>query len=140
MRRLPFVKLWITEGFVLNAKKRKKRLKKKQHVAELKEVKLSVRIDVGDLNTKCKQTREFISAGNKVKVSVKFRGRELQHTELGFDVLDNFCNLCKEFAEKDGAPALEGRQVSVVLVKKGSKLLDKSKLAVKNKKDGSDLS
>ena len=48
--------------------------------------------------------------------------------------------LFKEFAEKDGAPALEGRQVSVVLVKKGSKLLDKSKLAVKNKKDGSDLS
>ena len=107
---------------------------------ELKEVKLSVRIDVGDLNTKCKQTREFISAGNKVKVSVKFRGRELQHTELGFDVLDNFCNLCKEFAEKDGAPALEGRQVSVVLVQKGSKLLDKSKLAVKNKKDDSNLS
>ena len=120
--------------------KKEKEAKKKQHVAELKEVKLSVRIDVGDLNTKCKQTREFISAGNKVKVSVKFRGRELQHTELGFDVLDNFCNLCKEFAEKDGAPALEGRQVSVVLVKKGSKLLDKSKLAVKNKKDGSDLS
>lgn len=136
----PVCKIMDYGKFCFERKKKEKEAKKKQHVAELKEVKLSVRIDVGDLNTKCKQTREFISAGNKVKVSVKFRGRELQHTELGFDVLDNFCNLCKEFAEKDGAPALEGRQVSVVLVKKGSKLLDKSKLAVKNKKDGSDLS
>ena len=132
----PVCKIMDYGKFCFERKKKEKEAKRKQHVVELKEVKLSVRIDVGDLNTKCKRTKEFISAGNKVKVSVKFKGRELQHTDLGFDVLNNFCNLCKEFAEQDGSPALEGRQVSVMLVKKGSKLVDRSKLSVKNKKGG----
>jgi len=121
--------------FCFDRKKKEKEAKKKQRTIEIKEIKLSVRIDVGDLNTKCNRTREFISAGNKVKVSVKFRGRELQHTELGFDVLSKFYKLCKDFAEQDGRPALEGKQVSVILVKKNSKSLDKNKFSGKNKRE-----
>lgn len=131
----PVCKIMDYGKFCFDRKKKEKEAKKKQRTIEIKEIKLSVRIDVGDLNTKCNRTREFISAGNKVKVSVKFRGRELQHTELGFDVLSKFYELCKDFAEQDGKPALESKQVSVVLVQKNSKSLDKNKFSGKNKRE-----
>lgn len=129
----PVCKIMDYGKFCFERKKKEKEAKKKQRIIEIKEIKLSVRIDVGDLNTKCNRARDFISAGNKVKVSVKFRGRELQHTELGFGILNKFYELCKDFAEQDGKPALEGKQVSVVLVKKNSKSLDKNKFSDKNK-------
>ena len=129
----PVCKIMDYGKFCFERKKKEKEAKKKQRTVEIKEIKLSVRIDVGDLNTKCNRTRDFISAGDKVKVSVKFRGRELQHAELGFDILNKFYELCKDFAEQDGKPAFEGRQVSVILVKKNSKSLDKDKVSGKNK-------
>lgn len=126
----PVCKIMDYGKFCFERKKKEKEAKKKQHTVELKEIKLSVRIDVGDLNTKCSRAKDFISDGNKVKVSVKFRGRELQHTDLGFGVLNRFCALCKDFAECEGKATMEGRQVSVVLVKKGLRLSDKNKTSI----------
>ena len=117
----PVCKIMNYGKFCFERKKREKEAKKKQRTVEIKEIKLSVRIDVGDLNTKCKRTKDFISDGNKVKVSVKFRGREFQHTDLGFNVLKKFCDLCKDFADQEGTPKLEGKQVSIMLVKKDSR-------------------
>ena len=127
----PVCKIMNYGKFCFERRKREKEAKKKQHTVDIKEIKLSVGIGIGDLNTKCKRTKDFISDGNKVKVSVKFKGRELQHTDLGFNVLKKFCDLCKDFADKEGTPALEGRQVSVMLAKKdsNSKSLDKNKLS-----------
>ena len=122
----PVCKIMNYGKFCFERKKREKEAKKKQRTVELKEIKLSVGIGIGDLNTKRNRAKDFISNGNKVKVSVRFRGREFQHVNLGFGVLKKFCDLCKDFADQDGSPITESKQISVILTKKDSKSCDKN--------------
>ncbi|MBQ3166261.1 MAG: translation initiation factor IF-3 [Clostridia bacterium] len=95
--------------------KKQKEAKKNQKVIELKEIWLSMTIDVGDLNVKAKQTLKFLAAGNKVKVSIKLRGRQNAHSSMGIDVMTKFFELVKENAVMERKPLLEGRNILMIL-------------------------
>ena len=101
--------------------KREKEAKKNQHVVEIKEVRMSPGIDVGDFNTKLKNAQKFLADGNRVKISVRFRGREMAHTEIGRDLLVRFADQCAEAATLDKEPKLEGRNMSIFLSPKTGK-------------------
>ena len=95
--------------------KKQKEAKKNQKVVELKEVWLSMTIDVGDLNVKARQTQKFLTAGNKVKVSIRMRGRQNAHSALGLDVMIRFFELVKDVAVMEKKPLLEGRNILMIL-------------------------
>ena len=76
--------------------KREKEARKNQHVMEVKEIRLSLNIDVADFQTKAKHAAKFLQAGNKVKVSIRFRGREMGHPEIGLDTMKRFAEVCAE--------------------------------------------
>ena len=95
--------------------KKEKEAKKKQQVVETKEIQLSCRIDVNDFNTKVNHAHRFLSGGDKVKVMVRFRGRQLSHTELGAELLKKFEEACAEKGTVDKAPAMEGRSMIMFL-------------------------
>lgn len=95
--------------------KKEKEAKKKQQVVEIKEIQLSCRIDVNDFNTKVNHAHRFLSGGDKVKVMVRFRGRQLSHTELGAELLKKFEEACAEKGTVDKAPAMEGRSMIMFL-------------------------
>lgn len=97
-----------------------KEAKKKQKTVEVKEIRLSPNIDVNDLNTKMNQTRKFLTSGNKVKVSVRFRGRELAHTASGKVILDQFAEKVSDIAVIDKPAKLEGRSMVMFLSEKRS--------------------
>ncbi len=96
--------------------KREKEARKNQRVIEIKEIRLTPNIDIGDLNTKVKNACRFLQDGNKVKVSVRFRGREVTHASLGQDhLLHRFAELCSECSTVEKQPKLEGRQMLMFL-------------------------
>ena len=95
--------------------KREKENRRNQKVTELKEVGLSVTIDVGDLNVKARQTMKFLDAGNKVKVSIRLRGRQMAHASLGVDVMKRFFGMLEGQAVMDKAPVQEGRNIIMML-------------------------
>lgn len=111
--------------------KRDKEARKKQKVVEIKEVRMSLTIDTHDLETKRKNAVKFLKAGDKVKVSIRFRGREMSHKELGKELLDRFCEGCKEWGTADRSSKMEGRNMTVVL--SPNSISNKSK---KSKKEG----
>lgn len=95
-----------------------KEAKKKQKVMETKEVRLSPNIDVNDLNTKVNQARKFLSKGDKVKVSLRFRGREMAHVNVGKEILDSFYEKLSDIAVVDKPAKLEGRSMVMFLAEK----------------------
>ena len=95
--------------------RKEKEAKKKQKTVEVKEVRLSPNIDVNDLNTKVNNAKKFIAKGNKVKVTLRFRGREMAHMQSSKHILDDFADMLKEVASIEKAPKLEGRSMSMVL-------------------------
>ena len=95
--------------------KKEKEAKKNQRVIEVKEIRMSPSIDTNDLNTKLKNAQKFLADGDRVKVSVRFRGREMAHTEIGEVLLKDFAAKCTEIANLDKAPKLEGRSMSIFL-------------------------
>ena len=101
--------------------KREKEAKKNQKVMDIKEVRLSLNIDTGDFNTKVNHALRFLRDGNKVKVSIRFRGREMAHTEHGLDVMQRFAEACSENGSVEKAAKLEGRSMLMFLVPKASK-------------------
>ncbi len=101
--------------FCFERDKREKEAKKKQVTVKVKEVQLSCRIEQHDFDTRVNQAKRFLSDGNKVKVVVRFRGREMTHTELGRDVILSFMDALKGFGASDKKPTLDGRYMSVVL-------------------------
>ena len=101
--------------------RKEKEAKKKQKVIEIKEVRLSPNIDTNDLNTKIKAAQKFLQDGNRVKVSVRFRGREMAHTNLGEKLLMDFADACAEIASMEKNPKLEGRFMAMFLAPKNSK-------------------
>lgn len=117
----PVCKLMDYGKFRFEQSKREKEARKNQHVVEIKEVRMSPGIDVGDFNTKLKNAQKFLSEGNRVKVSVRFRGREMAHTEIGRDLLLRFAQQASELAAMEKDPKLEGRSMSIFLSPKAGR-------------------
>ncbi len=95
--------------------KREKEAKKKQTVIEIKELQLTCKIGQHDIDTKLKHARRFIGDGNKVRIIVKYQGREMQHTEIGVDLLNSFLSSLSDIAAADKQPVLEGRNLTVTI-------------------------
>lgn len=95
--------------------KKEKEAKRKQQVVEIKEVQLSCKIDTHDFETKARRALGFLSDGNKVKVVLRFKGREMAHQNIGRDVLLRFEEYCKELGSVDKRPTLEGRQMTMMI-------------------------
>ncbi len=117
----PVCKIMDYSKFCYDQKKREKDAKKNQKVVEIKEIRMSPSIDTNDLNTKIKRATKFLSDGNRVKVSVRFRGREMAHTNLGEKLLMDFAEACSEVANMEKNPKLEGRFMAMFLTPKNSK-------------------
>ena len=98
-----------------------KQARKNQSKVETKEMKFRPKIDVGDYTTKKKHVMRFLEAGNKVKITIMFRGREMAHTDIGRDLLVKFAEDCAEVAALDKEPKLEGRHMSIFLSPKTAK-------------------
>ena len=98
--------------------RKEKEAKKKQKTVEVKEVRLSPNIEANDLNTKVNNAKKFISKGNKVKVTLRFRGREMAHMQQSKHILDDFAQMLEDVAIIEKAPKLEGRSMSMVLTEK----------------------
>lgn len=101
--------------------KREKEAKKNQRVIEIKEIRLSPNIDVHDFDTKVGHARRFLTAGNKIKVSIRFRGREMTHTDLGLTIMAQFAEKCGDIASVEKPAKLEGRQMLMFLAPKSAK-------------------
>ena len=117
----PVCKIMDYSKFCYDQKKREKDAKKNQKVVELKEIRMSPSIDTNDFNTKVKNAQKFLKEGNRVKVSVRFRGREMAHTNLGEKLLMDFAEACAELASMEKNPKLEGRFMGMFLAPKSSK-------------------
>ena len=117
----PVCKLMDYGKFKFEQAKREKEAKKNQHVVEVKEVRMSPGIDVGDFNTKLRSAQKFLAEGNRVKVTVRFRGREMAHTDIGRNLLLDFAQQCGDLAVLDKEPRLEGRHMSIFLSAKSGK-------------------
>ena len=117
----PVCKIMDYSKFCYDQKKREKDARKNQKVVEIKEIRMSPSIDTNDLNTKIKSALKFLGDGNRVKVSVRFRGREMAHTDLGEKLLMNFAEACSEAATMEKNPKLEGRFMAIFLAPKNSK-------------------
>ena len=111
----PVCKIMDYGKFRFEQAKREKEARKNQRVVEIKEIRLTPNIDIGDLNTKVKNACRFLKDGDKVKVSVRFRGREVTHSSLGQDLLHRFAKLCSECSTVEKQPKLEGRQMLMFL-------------------------
>ena len=111
----PVCKIMDYGKFRFEQAKREKEARKNQRVVEIKEIRLTPNIDIGDLNTKVKNACRFLKDGDKVKVSVRFRGGEVTHSSLGQDLLHRFAELCSECSTVEKQPKLEGRQMLMFL-------------------------
>ena len=98
--------------------KREKENRKNQRVIEIKEIRLSLNIDTHDFETKVNHAHKFLKAGNKVKVSIRFRGREMAHPQIGEVSMKRFAEACEEFATVEKPAKLEGRQMLMFLAPK----------------------
>lgn len=117
----PVCKLMDYGKFKFEQTKREKEARKNQHVVEIKEVRMSPGIDVNDFNVKLRNAQKFLAEGNRVKVTVRFRGREMAHTDIGKGLLLKFAEQCAEVATLDKDPKLDGRHMSIFLSPKIAK-------------------
>ena len=117
----PVCKIMDYGKFRFEQLKKEKEAKKNQRVVEVKEIRMSPSIDTNDLNTKVKNAMKFLKDGNRVKVTVRFRGREMAHTSLGEVLLMQFGESCAEVATVEKGAKLEGRNMSMFLSPKNSK-------------------
>lgn len=98
--------------------RKEKEAKKKQKTVDVKEVRLSPNIDTNDLNTKMNNARKFLGKGNKVKVTLRFRGREMAHVQQSRHILDDFAEALSDIASVEKPAKMEGRSMSIVLTEK----------------------
>ena len=111
----PVCKIMNYGKFKFEQAKREKENRKNQKVVEIKEIYLSMTIDVGDLNVKAKKTLEMLGDGNKVKVSIRMRGRQMAHASMGVDVMRRFFDMLGGKAVMDKEPKTEGRNILMIL-------------------------
>lgn len=117
----PVCKIMDYSKYRFEQAKREKEQKKNQRVVEIKEVRLSLNIDKHDFDTKVNQAKKFLSQANKVKVTIRFRGREMAHPENGLVIMNNFSQACQEVSSVEKAPKLEGRSMMMFLAPKTTK-------------------
>lgn len=101
--------------------KRDKEARKSQKIIEVKEVGLKLTTDVHDFDVKVRSALRFLEDGDRVKVNIRFRGREMTHTNQGYDVMQRFAEACVEFGELDKAPRMEGRNMVMYLMPRKDK-------------------
>ena len=111
----PVCKIMDYGKFCFDRDKREKEARKKQQTVELKEIQLSCRIDTHDFETKARHAVRFLSEGNKVRVVMKFKGREMSHQNIGQEVLEKFKDACAEVGTVEKKPVLDGRFLSIVI-------------------------
>ncbi len=119
----PVCKLMDYKKYKYEKSKKEKDALKKQRAAmqNLKEFRLSAQIDVGDFETKIKQVTKYLEKGDKIKLSIRFKGRQMAHTELGSDVLVKFANRLADISEIEQEPKLDGRSMTMLLIPKKTK-------------------
>jgi len=106
--------------------KREKEARRHQHIVEVKEIRMSPSIGINDFNVKLNHGKKFLKEGDRLKVTVRFRGREMAHTDIGEKLLQKFAAECAEFGTVDKNPKLEGRHMSMFLTPKANKQSDKT--------------
>ena len=111
----PVCKIMNYGKFKFEQAKKEKENRKNQKVIEVKEIYLSMTIDIGDLNVKAKKTMEILGDGDKVKVSIRMRGRQMAHATMGVDVMNKFFGMLDGKAVMDKAPKTEGRNITMIL-------------------------
>ena len=114
----PVCKVMDYNKFKYEKKKKEKEAMKKQKAnrSELKEYRLSPVIDVGDFETKLKNATKYLEKGDRIKLSIRFKGRQMAHTELGAEVMERFYDRVKDIATMDQKPKLDGRNMSCILI------------------------
>ena len=117
----PVCKILDHGKFKFEAQKKAAKAKKKQKVIDIKELKFRPNIDLNDFNIKIKSITKFLSAGDKVKISLRYRGREMAHRELGIKVLERVKEETKEISKVELEPKLEGRQAVMILTPEDKK-------------------
>ena len=98
--------------------RKEKEAKKKQRIIEIKEIRMSPNIDTNDMNTKVTAAKKFITKGNKVKVTLRFRGREMAHMQASRHILEDFAQMLSDVAVVEKAPKVEGRTMTMFLTEK----------------------
>ena len=117
----PVCKIMDYSKFRFDQLKKEKEARKNQRVVEIKEIRMSPGIDTNDFNVKLRSAMKFLREGNRVKVTVRFRGREMAHTNIGEDLLLQFGQSCAEVANMEKNPKLDGRHMSIFLSPKKDK-------------------
>ena len=117
----PVCKIMDYGKFRFEQAKREKEATKNQRVIEIKEIRLSLNIDTHDFETKVGHAMRFLSSGNKVKVSIRFRGREMAHPESGLDIMKRFADACAEKGTVEKPAKLEGRSMLMFISPKSTK-------------------
>ena len=123
----PVCKIMDYGKFKFEQNKREKEAKRSQHVVEIKEIRMSPVIDTNDFNVKLRNGTKFLREGNRLKVTIRFRGRQMAHTDIGAGILDRYAKACDEFAVLDKNPKLEGRNMSMFLSPRAGKVEKPSK-------------
>lgn len=117
----PVCKLMDYGKYRFEQSKKEKEARKNQHVIEIKEIQLSLNIDTHDFNTKANHAIKFLSSGKKVKVVIRFKGREMAHTDYGFEPMQRFAEACSEVGVIEKPAKVEGRNMMMFLAPKSSK-------------------
>lgn len=115
---IPVCKIMNYGKYKFEQAKREKEAKKKQKTFELKEIRITPNIEEHDFGFKCKNARKFLEDGNKVKITVRFRGRELNYVKLGEEVLNDFVKELEDISIVEKKPLLEGKNMFIILAKK----------------------
>jgi translation initiation factor IF-3 len=111
----PVAKYMDYNKFKYDQQRKMREAKKQQKTVSLKELRLSPKIDIGDFNTKLKNGRKFLSNGDKLKISIRFRGREMAYTSKGREVMLKFAKECEDLAEVESRPKLDGRNMFMTM-------------------------
>ena len=125
----PVCKLMDYDKHRFEQSKREREMRKNQKVIALKEVQLSATIEENDVNIKAKNAIRFLQDGNKVKVSIRFRGRQIAHSDIGLKVMQDFIERTKEYCTVERRPTIEGRNMLMILVPKTEKAIKAEKAA-----------
>lgn len=127
----PVCKLLDYDKYRYEQSRRERENRKNQRIVETKEVQLSATIEENDVLTKAKMATKFLQGGDKVKVSIRFRGRQITHSEIGLKVMQDFAERCKEVSVVERRPLMDGRHMIMVLAPKAAKASFAEKKAVR---------
>ncbi len=132
----PVCKIMDYGKYKFDMAKKEKESKRNQRTSSVKEVRISMNIDINDLNTKVNHAKRFAEDGDKIKVSMRLKGRELGHVDIGRNLMMNFADMCREFADLSKPVALEGKSLSMLLAPKSKSNNQSKKFLKKGSEEG----